>query len=205
MLGLTGGIGAGKSTVAAMLADRGAVVIDTDEVARAVVEPGGPAYDPVVRRFGPSVLDEHGRIDRSRLADLAFTDDQDRADLNRLVHPAVEAVVRERLAELDRPGRVVVLEVPLLVEAGWARLVDRVVVVDCPEDLAVRRLVDLRGVGEADARRRIAAQTSRESRLAAADVVINNSGTVADLRKRVDEAWDRLGLADPSPNVTPSP
>ena len=206
MLGLTGGIGAGKSTVADLLADRGAVVIDADEVARSVVEPGGPAYDPVVRRFGEAaILDEHGRIDRARLAEVAFADDQARSDLNALIHPAVEAVVRDRLAELDRPGRVVVVQVPLLVEAGWGRLADRVVVVDCPEDVAVRRLVDLRGMDEADARRRIAAQATREDRRAAADIVIPNDGTLAELRQRVAEAWDQLGPADPSPDVTPSP
>lgn len=206
MLGLTGGIGAGKSTVADLLADRGAVVIDADEVARSVVEPGGPAYDPVVRRFGEAaILDEHGRIDRARLAEVAFADDQARSDLNALIHPAVEAVVRDRLAELDRPGRVVVVQVPLLVEAGWGRLADRVVVVDCPEDVAVRRLVDLRGMDEADARRRIAAQATREDRRAAADIVIPNDGTLAELRQRVAEAWDQLGPADPSPDVRPSP
>jgi len=206
VLGLTGGIGAGKSTVADLLADRGAVVIDADEVARSVVEPGGPAYDPVVRRFGEAaILDEHGRIDRARLAEVAFADDQARSDLNALIHPAVEAVVRDRLAELDRPGRVVVVQVPLLVEAGWGRLADRVVVVDCPEDVAVRRLVDLRGMDEADARRRIAAQATREDRRAAADIVIPNDGTLAELRQRIAEAWDQLGPADPSPDVTPSP
>ncbi|MFP5318091.1 MAG: dephospho-CoA kinase [Acidimicrobiia bacterium] len=205
MLGLTGGIGAGKSTVAAMLAERGAVVIDTDEVARDVVEPGGLAYDQVVRRFGREVLDEHGRIDRSRLAEAAFADDRARADLNAVVHPAVESVVEQRLRELDRPGRVVVLQVPLLVEAGWHRLVDRIVVVDCPEEVAVRRLVDLRGMDEGDARRRIAAQANREDRLAAADMVIPNDGTVEDLRTRVAQAWDSLRPPDPHPEVTPSP
>lgn len=189
MLGLTGGIGAGKSTVAAMLADRGAVVVDTDEVARDVVEPGAPAYDEVVRRFGPHVVDEHGRVDRRRLAEVAFADPGARADLNGILHPAVETVVRERLAGLDRPGRVVVLQVPLLVEAGWGRLVDRVVVVDCPEDTAVRRLVELRGMDEADARRRIAAQASREDRLAAADEVITNDGGLEHLRRQVDALW----------------
>lgn len=192
MLGLTGGIGAGKSTVAALLADRGAVVIDTDDVARAVVEPGGRAYEAVVRRFGTGVLDDHGRVDRSRLAQVAFTDAHALADLNAAVHPAVEAVVRDRLAELDSPERVVVLQVPLLVEAGWARLVSHVVVVDCPEDVAVRRLVELRGMDEGDARRRIAAQTSREARLAAADVVIPNDGDLDSLRRHVDALWESV-------------
>lgn len=192
MLGLTGGIGAGKSTVAALFAARGAVVIDTDQVARDVVEPGGPAYDGVVRRFGPGILDADGRVVRSRLAEAAFADSGARADLNALVHPAVETVVRETLARLDTPGRVVVLEVPLLVEAGWAPMVHRVVVVDCPEEVAVRRLVEIRGMDEADARRRIGAQASRAERLAAADHVIVNDDTLDDLRRRVDELWASL-------------
>jgi dephospho-CoA kinase len=192
VLGLTGGIGAGKSTVAALLAARGAVVIDTDQVARDVVEPGGPAYDGVVRRFGPGILDADGRVVRARLAEAAFADSGARADLNALVHPAVETEVRETLARLDTPGRVVVLEVPLLVEAGWAPIVDRVVVVDCPEDVAVRRLVEIRGMDETDARRRIAAQASRAERLAAADHVIGNDDTLDDLRRRVDELWASL-------------
>ncbi|HEX6596438.1 MAG TPA: dephospho-CoA kinase, partial [Acidimicrobiales bacterium] len=187
-----GGIGAGKSTVAALFAARGAVVIDTDQVARDVVEPGGPAYDGVVRRFGPGILDADGRVVRSRLAEAAFADSGARADLNALVHPAVETVVRETLARLDIPGRVVVLEVPLLVEAGWAPMVHRVVVVDCPEEVAVRRLVEIRGMDEADARRRIGAQASRAERLAAADHVIVNDDTLDDLRRRVDELWASL-------------
>jgi dephospho-CoA kinase len=192
VLGLTGGIGAGKSTVAALLAAHGAVVIDTDQVARDVVEPGGTAYDGVVRRFGPGILDADGRVVRARLAEAAFADSGARADLNALVHPAVETEVRETLARLDTPGRVVVLEVPLLVEAGWAPIVDRVVVVDCPEDVAVRRLVEIRGMDETDARRRIAAQASRAERLAAADHVIGNDDTLDDLRRRVDELWASL-------------
>ncbi len=189
MLGLTGGIGAGKSTVAALLATHGAVVIDADQVAREVVEPGGPAYDGVVRRFGPGILDAEGRIERSRLAEAAFVDSGARTDLNALVHPAVETVVRQQVDRLDHPGRVVVLEVPLLVEAGWGPIVDRVVVVDCPEQVAVRRLVEIRGMDEADVRRRMAAQASRAERLAAADDVIVNDGTLDELRVRVDELW----------------
>ena len=193
MIGLTGGIGAGKSTVAALLAEHGAVAIDTDRLAREVVEPEGAAYGAVVRRFGPAVLNDHGRIDRGRLADVAFADPAARADLNAIVHPAVEAEVRGRLRALEGRANVVVLEVPLLVEAGWAPLVSTVVVVDCPEDVAVHRLVEGRGMDEADARRRVAAQASREVRLAAADFVIANDGTREDLRRRVAELWAALG------------
>ena len=189
MLGLTGGIGAGKSTAAELFAQLGAVVIDTDHVAREVVEPGGPAYQPVVDRFGPGIVGRDGTIDRSRLADLVFSDPAARADLNALVHPAVEAAVTTRLAEEKGSGRVVVLVVPLLVEAGWDRLVSSVAVVDCPEDVAVRRLVDSRGMDESDARRRVAAQASREDRLASADYVLDNRGSIADLRRQVEALW----------------
>lgn len=185
MLGLTGGIGAGKSTVARMLAALGAVTIDTDAIARVVVEPGGPAHDAVVQRFGT--------VDRRRLADLAFTDPAARADLNAIVHPAVEAVVRERLAAEAVGGTAVaVLEVPLLVEAAWARLVSTVVVVDCPEGMAVQRLVRERGMAEEDVRRRMAAQASRGERLAAADVVLRNDGSLEHLQAQVDELWADL-------------
>jgi dephospho-CoA kinase len=182
VLGLTGGIGAGKSTVARMFASLGAVTIDADAIARAVVQPGGSAHDAVVRRFGTA--------DRRRLAERAFTDPAARADLNAIVHPAVEAVVRERLAEeAARSTAVVVLEVPLLVEAGWSRLVSTVVVVDCPEDVAVERLARDRGMPQDEIRRRMAAQASRAERLAVADVVLSNDGSLEALRAQVEQRW----------------
>lgn len=185
MLGLTGGIGAGKSTVAGLLADRGAVVVDTDEIARAVVEPGGAAYDAVVRRFG--------LVDRARLADIVFADAAARADLNAIVHPEVAAAVDRRLvAERAAGTHVVVVDVPLLVEAGWTGRVDRVVVVDAPEDVVVRRLVDGRGMAEADVRRRMAAQATRADRLAAADAVLDNRGSLAQLVAQVDALWESM-------------
>lgn len=189
VVGLTGGIGSGKSTVSDMLAALGAVVVDADVLARQVVEPGGPAYDGVVERFGPSVVRPDGTLDRAALADIVFSDAGALADLNALTHPPVKALIADRLAALAAAGdAVVVLVVPLLVESG-AYPTAGVMVVDCPEEVAVRRLVEHRGMAEADARRRLAAQASRAERLALADHVIVNDGSLADLAPAVDRAW----------------
>jgi len=187
VLGLTGGIGAGKSTVAALLAaQRGATVIDTDQIARDVVEPDGPAFHAVVRRFGRDILQPDSRIDRARLAQVVFRDATARADLEAIIHPAVEAAVHERLAAEKAAGtRLVVLEVPLLIEAGWDRLVSAVVVVDCENEIAVDRLVAARGMAADDARRRLAAQAKRGERLARADIVVANNGSLDELRDEV--------------------
>ncbi len=200
MLGLTGGIGAGKSTVAAMLAARrGATVIDTDTIARDVIEPEGPAFAAVVDRFGRAVLQADGRIDRECLADVVFSDAGARADLEAIVHPAVEAVVRDQVAAERSAGTaVVVVEVPLLVEAGWDRLVSAVVVVDCQDEVAIDRLVALRGMSADDARRRLAAQASRAARLAHADFVLSNNGSLDDLSRQV-AAIDLHGLQSATP------
>ena len=193
MVGLTGGIGSGKSTVAAMLADLGAVVVDADRLAREAVEVGTEGYRAVVDRFGSGVLAGDGALDRRALAGVVFDDPEALADLNAIVHPPVRAAIAERVDELAGTDAVVVLEIPLLVESGRLYGASKVIVVDCPEDVAVRRLVQGRGMDEADARRRIAAQVSRAERLAAADVVIDNSGSLADLRHQVEELW--AGLA----------
>jgi dephospho-CoA kinase len=186
VVGLTGGIGSGKSTVSSLLTERGARVVDTDVVAREVVAPGGPAYDALVRRFGPSLA-----ADRRALAGVVFSDPSALADLNGIVHPAVREEVARRMAELrDEGADVVVLAVPLLVETGGAYGVDAVVVVDCPEDIAVRRLVEQRGMDEADVRRRMAAQASRDERVAIADVVIHNDSSMDDLQSQADETWE---------------
>lgn len=191
-MGLTGGIGSGKSTVAAMLAQRGAVVIDADRLAREAVAVGSPGHDAVVGRFGPEVVAEDGSLDRRALAGLVFDDPPALADLNGIVHPPVRAAIADRLASLAGTDALVVLEIPLLVESGRSYGASTVVVVDCPEDVALRRLVEGRGMEEVDARRRMAAQVPRAERLAAADVVIDNSGSPADLDVRVQELWDRL-------------
>jgi dephospho-CoA kinase len=143
----------------------------------------------VVERFGPSVLTSDGRLDRMALADVVFADPAARADLEAIVHPEVAALRERRLAELRDTDRVVVGVVPLLVEVGWDDA-DAVVVVDCPEEVVVRRLVEGRGMDEDDVRRRMAAQTTRAQRLARADLVITNDGTPAELAAQVDRAWE---------------
>ena len=192
MVGLTGGIGSGKSTVAAMLAERGAVVVDADQLAREAVVVGTDGYRAVVDRFGSEVVAGDGTLDRRALAGVVFDDPAALADLNAIVHPAVRAAIAERVAELAGTDAVVVLEIPLLVESGLSYGASRVIVVDCPEDVAVGRLGQARGMDEADARRRIAAQVSRAERLAAADVVIDNAGPLDDLGPQVDALWAAL-------------
>jgi dephospho-CoA kinase len=187
VVGLTGGIGAGKSTVSSLLAERGAVVIDADVIARQVVEPGGPAYQPLVDRFGAGILLEDGTLDRPALAEIAFSDPEALADLNAITHPAVGAVIAERLGEEAETDHVVILDVPLLVESKRSN-VTAVIVVDCPTEEALRRAV-ARGLPEEDVRRRMAAQATREERLAKADFVVDNSGPPDALAAQVDEAW----------------
>jgi dephospho-CoA kinase len=187
VIGLTGGIGAGKSTVSRLLAQRGAVILDADVYAREVVEPGGPAYRGVVDRFGPGVVLPDGRLDRPALAAIVFGDAGALADLNAIVHPAVGAVIAERLAEEADTDDVVILDVPLLVESGRSNTA-AVIVVDCPPEEALRRAV-ARGLPEEDVRRRMANQVSRDERLAKADFVVDNSGPEAALPAQIDKAW----------------
>ena len=175
-----------------MLAERGAVVVDADRLAREAVAVGTAGFRAVVDRFGPDVVADDGALDRRALAGVVFDDPEALADLNGIVHPPVRAAISERVAELQGTDAVVVLEIPLLVESGRSYGASQVIVVDCPEDVAVRRLVEGRGMGEADARRRIAAQASRADRLAVADMVIDNSGSQEDLRRQVDAVWSRL-------------
>jgi dephospho-CoA kinase len=192
VVGLTGGIGSGKSTVAALLAARGAVIVDADALARDAVAPGTPGLSEVVARFGPGMVAPHGSLDRAALAEVVFADPVALADLNAIVHPAVRAAIAERLAALDGLDGVVVLEIPLLVESGRSYGASVVVVVDCPEEIAVRRLLEGRGMDEADARRRMAAQVPRADRLAAADLIVDNSGSPAALERQVDQVWADL-------------
>lgn len=169
------------------------MVVDADLIARQVVEPQTPAYAAVVARFGTEVVHPGGGLDRRALADLVFDDPQALGDLNAIVHPAVRAEVAARLAAQETSDAVVVLVVPLLVEAGTYD-VAAVIVVDCPEEVAVQRLVEGRGMDEADARRRIAAQASREERVARADLVIHNGGSLPELEAQVEWAWDWITL-----------
>lgn len=188
-VGLTGGIGAGKSTVARRLAELGATVVDADAVAREVVEPGTPGLAAVVARFGEGVLAADGSLDRPALGSLVFADDAARRDLERIVHPLVGARSRELMAGAPADG-VVVYDVPLLVEKHLGPDHHLVVVVDAPEEERVARLVRDRGMAEGEARRRIASQASPEQRRAAADAWLDNATTPADLVARVDGLWD---------------
>jgi dephospho-CoA kinase len=198
LVGLTGGIGAGKSTVSAALAARGAVVIDADAIVRELQAPGGPVLEAMVDRFGPGILHSDGTLDRQAVADLVFGDDAALADLNAIVHPAVGAEIARRLEAEAGTDHVVVLDVPLLVESGRSDLAG-LIVVDTDPEVAVRRLVEQRGFSEADARARIARQASREERLARADLVIDNNGDRAALEAQIDRAWDWiLSLAEVS-------
>jgi len=188
-VGLSGGIGSGKSTVARALARRGAVVIDADVIAREVVEPGEPALAAVVERFGPGVLDGAGRLDRPKLAALVFDDAAARADLNAIVHPRVAAETARRIAAAPSDA-VVVIDVPLLVEAARSGY-DAVVIVEAPEDVRLERLVG-RGMSPDDARRRMAAQASDAERRKVADVILDNAGSEDDLERQIDALWSQL-------------
>ena len=190
-VGLTGGIGAGKSLVSILLAERGAVVIDYDLMAREAVAVGTPALDAIVARFGPGVLLPDGTLDRPALGAVVFGDEDARRDLEAITHPAIGALAWERDGAAP-DGAVVVHDHPLLVETGLAELMDMVVVVDAPEDVQIDRLVRLRRMSEADARSRMGAQATREDRIAAADVVIDNSGSVEELVPQVDALWQRV-------------
>jgi dephospho-CoA kinase len=192
-VGLTGGIGSGKSEVARLLAAHGAVVIDADQLAREVVEPGTPGLAQVVAAFGPDVLGPDGRLDRKALAARVFSDGAALARLNAIVHPLVAERGAELVAEAPVEA-VVVHDVPLLVENGLEDAYDLVVVVDAPEEARLARLA-ARGLTDEDARARMAAQASSEERLAAADYLVVNDGDLVDLRVRVDELWRNL-LAD---------
>jgi len=190
LVGLTGGIGSGKSTVAAQLAARGAAVVDADGISRQILEPDGAAFDQVVDRFGPSIVGPDGRIDRPALAGVVFGDPEALADLNRLTHPVIGRVMSERVAELAATSPIVVLDIPLLTIATKDRFsFGAIVVVDTPEEVAVRRLVEHRAFSETDARARVAAQITREERRALADLVIDNSGDRAALEAEVERAW----------------
>jgi dephospho-CoA kinase len=189
-VGLTGGIASGKSLVAAELAARGATIIDADVLAREVVEPGTPALAAVIERFGADLVQD-GQLDRARLAQIVFADPLARRDLERIVHPAVRA----RAAELERAAgdaAVVVHVIPLLVETGQQENFDLVVTVDADHETQVQRLMARNGFTRAEAEARIAAQASREERTLVADVVLDNTGSVTQLREQIDALWAEL-------------
>jgi dephospho-CoA kinase len=193
-VGLTGGIASGKSLVAAELAARGAVIIDADVLAREVVEPGTPGLAAIIERFGTQVLID-GRLNRARLAEIVFTDPVARRNLEQIVHPAV----RTRAAQLEQaagPAAIVVHVIPLLVETGQQGQFDLVVTVEVDHETQIQRLMSRNGFSRAEAESRIAAQTSNEDRRTAADVVLHNSGSVAQLKEQIDALWAVLTSAD---------
>jgi dephospho-CoA kinase len=192
LVGLTGGIGAGKSTVARLLAERGAVVIDADSIVRELQLPGTDVFHAIVERFGDHIVAADGSLDRERLADIVFRDEDARSALNAIVHPAVYSVMAERIAAQKDGDRVVVLDIPLLAEAGGGGGLDLIVVVTADEEARVARVMAERGLAPEDVRARMAAQASSDQREALADVVITNNGSVDDLRAQVDELWERL-------------
>ncbi|MEU3478604.1 dephospho-CoA kinase [Streptomyces sp. NPDC033754] len=197
-VGLTGGIGAGKSEVSRLLVSYGAVLIDADRIAREVVEPGTPGLAAVVAAFGDDVLTGDGALDRPKLGSIVFADADRLATLNAIVHPLVGA----RSAELESragTGDVVVHDVPLLTENGLAPLYDLVVVVDASPETQLDRLVRLRGMAETEARARMTAQATRAQRLAIADLVIDNDGPLDALEPQVRKVWDELERRAASP------
>ena len=192
LVALTGGIGAGKSTVSQWLAARGAVIIDADAIVRDLQRAPSPMLDELAARFGPEIIRPDGELDRPAMAAIAFNDDSALADLNGIVHPAVRAEIARRIAAEAETDRVVVLDTPLMDVRPDGRDVAAVVVVDVPIETAVERLVTSRGMDEADARARIAKQIGRDERLAKADRVIDNSGDVEALERQLEDLWTWL-------------
>lgn len=205
LVGLTGGIGSGKSTVSELLAARGAVIIDADAIVREIQEPGSPVIDQLVETFGPTVVDADGALDRQAMANIVFTDPDALKKLNAIVHPAVGAEMNRRVIAQRETHNVVVLDIPLLTENPREGLQGRIVV-DVPEELQIARLVEFRGFSEDDARARMSRQATREERLSKADFVVDNSGTRDDLVAQVDALWAWLtSLPQLPPDFEPVP
>ena len=203
LVALTGGIGSGKSSVSDRLRAKGAVIVDADEVVKDLQAPGGPIFEEMVARWGERIVADDGTLDRAAVAGIVFGDDGDaelRA-LNKMVHPAVRAEMHDQADALSSTDEIVVFDIPLLAEGGGddRRGASAVVVVDLPVELAIERLIELRGFDRADAEGRIAAQASREDRLAMADFVIDNSGGLDDLDGEVERCWAWLATLGPTP------
>lgn len=193
VVGLTGGIGSGKSTVLQMLAARGAEVLDADAIVRELQQPGEDAYREIAEAFGPSVVAPDGSLDRAALASVVFTDVEKRDALNAIMHPKVAARFAQRLGELKDTDKIVVLDIPLLgaSKSGTEKFANKVVVVTASEPVRLERL-ERRGVARQDAAARIAAQITDEERMKLADYVLDNDGTVDELENQVDELWETL-------------
>jgi dephospho-CoA kinase len=192
LVGLTGGIGSGKSTVARLLEERGAVVFDADALAREAVEPGTPGHDAVVERFGPNVLLPGGALDREALASIVFADPAARRDLEAIIHPEVRRLFAEGCERYDRTDTVVVFAAPLLVETGMHTAFGVLIVVSAPVERQIERLMRDRGMSEPAIRARINAQLPLEDKAAVADVIIDNEGSLEALEGQVDRVWTGL-------------
>jgi dephospho-CoA kinase len=199
LVGLTGGIGSGKSTVSAMLAARGAEIVDADLITREVQLPGSVVVEEIARRFGRDVVDDNGTLLRAKLAEIVFADADALSELNAIVHPAVRAEIARRVDRLAPSDRIVVLDIPLLTENRRGAIQAKIVV-DVPVEKQVDRLVSSRGFTETDALARIAHQASREERLRDADFVVDNSGDIEDLDPQIDKLWEWLGSFPQLPN-----
>ena len=209
VVGLTGGIGSGKSTVSALLVTRGAVLIDADQIVRELQAPGQPLLSKLAERFGAEVIDEHGGLIRQALADKVFGDPDAVKALNAIMHPAVYDEILDRLDSHRGTDAIVVLDIPLLLRDSHYPVAG-IVVVDVPTEVAIDRLVRFRNLREDDARARIARQISREERLSIADVVVDNSGTMGDLEPQLDTIWSwilalPLASLEPAPRTSPTP
>ena len=191
LVGLTGGIGAGKSTVSAMLAERGAAIVDADQIARDLQSPGSPVLAAMAERFGSHIIRDDGSLDRAAVAAIVFNDEDALKDLNGIVHPAMQDEIQRQIDAHRGTDRVVVLDFPLLGENPRAGL-SATIVVDIPVDVAIQRLVEQRGMDEADARARIGSQISREERNSSATHVIDNGGDRDALTEQVDALWAEL-------------
>ena len=200
LVGLTGGIGSGKSTVSQMLADRGAIIIDGDAIARQLQRSGTVVFAAMVERFG-DVVGADGELDRAKIASIVFADAQALSDLNNIVHPAIGVEMMRRISEMRDTDAIAILDFPLLAESPRKGL-SGVIVVDIDPEIAIERVVRDRGMKASDVRARINKQASRQDRLAIADRVLDNSGTMEDLVRQVDQAWEWIAtLPDAGPDA----
>ncbi|MDF2662510.1 MAG: dephospho-CoA kinase [Paenibacillus sp.] len=195
-IGLTGGIACGKSTVAAMLVRRGAILIDADQIAREVVLPGAPALGAVAERFGESVLNEDGSLNRKALGEIVFKEEAARKDLEAILHPQIRATMKERMEEANRltPDKLVVVDVPLLFESKLEFMFEETLLVYIPRELQLVRLMERDGISAEQAERRLAAQMPIDDKRALADAIIDNSGTLEQTERQINQYWTRKGL-----------
>ena len=193
VIGLTGGIGSGKSTVAGYLAELGAAVIDLDKVGHEAIKSGSPTFKQVVKEFGREILNARGEINRAKLAAIVFDDTHDLGRLNRIVHPAIDKVILERIKKYRRQGvKAVVLEAAALLEAGKSAQADEIWVTTAPESVVLKRLRERSGYTEEEAKARISSQLSDQERIKHANAVIDTGGTLAEVKARVEKEWAKL-------------